>query len=55
MPPRTKSVLQSIVMLAWILPDVVVGFAWFAYLDSEGFRQLCDRLRGESDIHNTGE
>jgi hypothetical protein len=29
--------------------------AWFAYLDSEGFRQLCDRLRGESDIHNTGE
>jgi multiple sugar transport system permease protein len=35
MPPRTKSVLQSIVMLAWILPDVVVGFAWFAYLDRD--------------------
>jgi len=43
--PRAKSLLQGIVMLAWILPDVVVGFAWFAYLDRDA-GTLNQLLRG---------
>jgi len=43
--PRAKSLLHGIVMLAWILPDVVVGFAWFAYLDRDA-GTLNQLLRG---------
>lgn len=32
-PPLLKSVTQTAVIAAWILPEVVIGFAWFAFLD----------------------
>jgi multiple sugar transport system permease protein len=32
-PPWLKSVVQTAVIAAWILPEVVIGFAWFAFLD----------------------
>ncbi|MGN6100839.1 MAG: carbohydrate ABC transporter permease [Devosia sp.] len=32
-PPALKSALQTCVIAAWILPEVVIGFAWFAFLD----------------------
>lgn len=32
-PPAVKSILQTAVIAAWILPEVVIGFAWFAFLD----------------------
>jgi multiple sugar transport system permease protein len=32
-PPAVKSGLQTAVIAAWILPEVVIGFAWFAFLD----------------------
>ncbi|HEV7320061.1 MAG TPA: sugar ABC transporter permease [Ensifer sp.] len=31
--PTLKSFLQTAVIAAWILPEVVIGFAWFAFLD----------------------
>ncbi|EJN06227.1 sugar ABC transporter permease [Phyllobacterium sp. YR531] len=31
--PKIKSFLQTAVIAAWILPEVVIGFAWFAFLD----------------------
>ena len=33
--PTLKSFLQTAVIAAWILPEVVIGFAWFAYLDRD--------------------
>ena len=32
-PPALKSALQTAVIAAWILPEVVIGFAWFVFLD----------------------
>jgi multiple sugar transport system permease protein len=32
-PQGLKSVLEACVIAAWILPEVVIGFAWFAFLD----------------------
>ena len=32
-PPALKRVVESCVIAAWILPEVVIGFAWFAFLD----------------------
>ena len=32
-PGGLKSTLQTAVIAAWILPEVVIGFAWFAFLD----------------------
>jgi len=32
-PPALKSATQTAVIAAWILPEVVIGFAWFAFLD----------------------
>jgi ABC-type sugar transport system permease subunit len=29
--PALKSFLQTAVIAAWILPEVVIGFAWFAF------------------------
>lgn len=34
-PPVLKSILQTAVIAAWILPEVVIGFAWFAFLNYE--------------------
>ncbi|WP_018857925.1 carbohydrate ABC transporter permease [Rhizobium sp. 42MFCr.1] len=31
--PTLKNFLQTAVIAAWILPEVVIGFAWFAFLD----------------------
>ena len=31
--PALKSTLQTAVIAAWILPEVVIGFAWFAFLN----------------------
>jgi len=32
-PKSVKSLTESTVIAAWILPEVVIGFAWFAFLD----------------------
>lgn len=32
-PPALKRVVEACVIAAWILPEVVIGFAWFAFLD----------------------
>ena len=32
-PPGVKTFTESAVIAAWILPEVVIGFAWFAFLD----------------------
>ncbi|NOX73786.1 MAG: sugar ABC transporter permease, partial [Alphaproteobacteria bacterium] len=32
-PKSVKSLTESAVIAAWILPEVVIGFAWFAFLD----------------------
>jgi multiple sugar transport system permease protein len=32
-PPALKRVVEAAVIGAWILPEVVIGFAWFAFLD----------------------
>ena len=32
-PGKVKTFTESAVILAWILPEVVIGFAWFAFLD----------------------
>jgi multiple sugar transport system permease protein len=32
-PPTLKRIVESTVIAAWILPEVVIGFAWFAFLD----------------------
>lgn len=34
-PPALKRVVEAAVIGAWILPEVVIGFAWFALLDYE--------------------
>jgi multiple sugar transport system permease protein len=34
-PPTLKSALQTAVIAAWILPEVVIGFAWFAFLERD--------------------
>ncbi len=31
--PPLKRFVQTAVIAAWILPEVVIGFAWFAFLD----------------------
>ncbi len=31
-----KETLYTLVIASWIIPDVVVAFAWFAYLDPDG-------------------
>jgi multiple sugar transport system permease protein len=31
-----KAMTEAVVIGAWILPEVVIGFAWFAFLDYEG-------------------
>ncbi len=31
--PTLKNFLQTAVIAGWILPEVVIGFAWFAFLD----------------------
>ena len=32
-PPALKRIVEACVIAAWILPEVVIGFAWFAFLD----------------------
>jgi multiple sugar transport system permease protein len=32
-PKSIKSITETFVIAAWILPEVVIGFAWFAFLD----------------------
>ncbi|MBJ7577807.1 sugar ABC transporter permease [Devosia sp. MC532] len=32
-PPAVKRMVETFVIGAWILPEVVIGFAWFAFLD----------------------
>jgi multiple sugar transport system permease protein len=32
-PPALKRIVEGAVIAAWILPEVVIGFAWFAFLD----------------------
>jgi multiple sugar transport system permease protein len=32
-PPALKRIVEASVIAAWILPEVVIGFAWFAFLD----------------------
>jgi multiple sugar transport system permease protein len=32
-PPALKRIVEAAVIGAWILPEVVIGFAWFAFLD----------------------
>jgi multiple sugar transport system permease protein len=32
-PPALKRIVEGAVIAAWILPEVVIGFAWFALLD----------------------
>jgi len=34
-PKPLKSATEAVVIGAWILPEVVIGFAWFAFLDYE--------------------
>jgi multiple sugar transport system permease protein len=35
-PPWIKRITETFVIAAWILPEVVIGFAWFAFLDRDG-------------------
>lgn len=35
-PPWVKRITETFVIAAWILPEVVIGFAWFAFLDRDG-------------------
>ena len=32
-PKGVKTFIETAVIAAWILPEVVIGFAWFAFLD----------------------
>ena len=32
-PKGVKGFTETAVIAAWILPEVVIGFAWFAFLD----------------------
>lgn len=34
-PPVVKRITETFVIAAWILPEVVIGFAWFAFLDRD--------------------
>ncbi|MDO8359496.1 MAG: sugar ABC transporter permease [Devosia sp.] len=34
-PPWLKRIVEACVIAAWILPEVVIGFAWFAFLNYE--------------------
>ena len=34
-PPALKRIVETAVIAAWILPEVVIGFAWFAFLDRD--------------------
>ncbi len=34
-PPAVKRITETFVIAAWILPEVVIGFAWFAFLDRD--------------------
>ena len=34
-PPWVKRLTETFVIAAWILPEVVIGFAWFAFLDRD--------------------
>ncbi len=34
-PPLIKRITETFVIAAWILPEVVIGFAWFAFLDRD--------------------
>jgi len=34
-PPALKGFVQAAAIAAWVLPEVVVGFAWFAFLDRD--------------------
>jgi multiple sugar transport system permease protein len=34
-PPAIKRITETFVIAAWILPEVVIGFAWFAFLDRD--------------------
>ena len=34
-PPAVKRLTETFVIAAWILPEVVIGFAWFAFLDRD--------------------
>lgn len=33
--PTVKRITETFVIAAWILPEVVIGFAWFAFLDRD--------------------
>lgn len=35
-PKPVKAMTETVVIGAWILPEVVIGFAWFAFLDFDG-------------------
>lgn len=41
-----KETVQTLAILAWLIPDVVVAFAWFAFLDRDGgtLNQILSRL-----------
>lgn len=51
---RRKGVLREVVytlaIVAWIIPDVVVAFAWFAYLDPNGTLNIVLRSLGINAI-----
>jgi multiple sugar transport system permease protein len=34
-PASVKRITETFVIAAWILPEVVIGFAWFAFLDRD--------------------
>ena len=33
--PLFKTVLGSIIVAAWVVPDVVAGYLWFAFLHAD--------------------
>jgi multiple sugar transport system permease protein len=46
----TREVVFTLAIAAWIIPDVVVAFAWFAYLDPNGTLNLMLNALGISAI-----
>lgn len=31
-----RAVISTLVLIAWVLPEIVAGFVWYAYLDNQG-------------------
>jgi multiple sugar transport system permease protein len=44
--PVFKSILGGIVVAAWVIPDVVAGFLWSAFLHTDGFLNTLTALFG---------